>query len=159
MRKNLIVMAAVALAGTLLLGAAPMGQTSQDILAHYVSLDVASKKSEAMAKALLMDEAQRNIFWPVYDAYQRELALSSNERESLLNEYVKDAATIDDAKAKVLIARGFEMQERRAALLKKYAGELEQKLPGKLVLKFVQVELQLQHLRDLQVSSQLPDLR
>jgi len=160
MKKSRVVMVALLLAGALLLGVTPARtQTSQDILAYYVTLDVASKKSEVMAKAMLMNEAERQVFWPVYDAYQRELTLVSNEREVLIQEYLKEAATLDNARAKVLIAKAFEIQERRAALLKRYAEELQKQLPGKLVLKFVQVELQLQHLTDLQVAGQLPDLR
>jgi hypothetical protein len=110
MRKSQIVMVMVSLAGALLLGATPARpQTSQDILAHYVTLDVASKKSEVMAKALLMNGTERQVFWPLYDAYQRELTLVSNEREALLQEYLKEAATLDDARAKVLIAKAFEI--------------------------------------------------
>ena len=113
---------AVSLAATLLLGARPAGtETSQDILAHYLGLDLASKQSEAMATALLMNEAERRVVWAVYDAYQRELTRVSNEREALLREYLKEAAAVDDARADALIAKGFEMQERRTALLKKYA--------------------------------------
>jgi len=160
MAKNRIMIVAVSLVGALLLAATPAkAQTSQDVLAYYLSLDVASKKSEVMAKAVLMNEAERQVFWPIYDAYQRELTLVSNERVALLQEYRKDAATLDDATAKALIAKGFEIQQRRADLLKRYAEGLQKQLPGKLVLKFVQVELQLQHLTDLQVAGQLPDPR
>ncbi len=160
MGKGTVAIVAISLAGGLLLSATPARtETSQDILTHYVNLDVASKRSEVMTKAVLMNEAERRVFWPVYDAYQRELVRSSRERDALLKEYVKDAGNLDDARANVLMVRAFDLQEKRVALLKKYAEELQKQLPGKLVLKFVQVELQLQHLTDLQVAGQLPDIR
>ena len=160
MMMSRMVVVAISLTGALLLAVTPArAQTSQDILAHYVTLDVATKRTEVMAKALLMTEAERRLFWPIYDAYQRELTLVTTERQALVREYLKEAATIDDARAKLLIAKAFEIQQRRGTLLKRYAEELQEQLPGKLVLKFVQVELQLQHLTDLQIANQLPDLR
>lgn len=45
-----------------------------------------------------------------------------------------------------------------SGLLKKYAEGPQKRLPGKFVRKFVQVELQLQRLTDLQVAGQLPNL-
>ena len=150
----------VLFAGVLLLACVPAwAQTSPDVLANYVKLDLASKKGDVMTKALLMSASERDVFWPVYDAYQREWTNLNNEREALLKEYIKNANTIDDVKAKEVMAKSFAMQERQLAMLKKYAAELEKKLPAKLVVKFVQVELQMQRLMDLQASVQLPDLR
>jgi hypothetical protein len=86
MGTNRVVVMAVSLVSALLIGAASIAQSAEDPLSHYVSVDLAIKKSDVMAKALLLDQAQRDAFWPVYAAHQREQARFSTEVECFISE-------------------------------------------------------------------------
>ena len=134
-------------------------QNYPNTLADYVRVDLANKKGGVMTKALLLTTAERDAVWSVYEAYQREWTRFSNEREALLTEYVKRADSLDDATAKAVLAKCVAMEEERVALLAQYAEALEQKLPVTLVVKFIEAELRIQHLADIQLSDRLPDFR
>ena len=128
-------------------------------LADHVRLDLAIKKSGVTTKALLLDQAEREAFLPVYEAYQQKWARLSSEREALLTDYIQRANNLDDATAKAMLAKCLALEEERMALLKQYAGELEQIVPATLAVKFIEAELQIQNLTDVQLSDRLPDFR
>ncbi len=141
------------------LGAAALAQDRTDVLARYLRTDIAARKSEVMTSALLLSPDQEKAFWPVYEQFQRELSQFSDSRQALIKDYVQAYKTLDDAKAKDLMDRAFELNEKRFALLRKYAAEMQKSIPIKEVVKFVQVEAQLHRLMDLQINMELPQLR
>ncbi len=141
------------------LGATVRAQDRVDALARYLRTDIAAKKTEVMTSALLLTPEQEKAFWPVYQEFQRELAQFSDSRQTLIKDYVQAYKTLDDAKAKDLMERAFELNEKRFALLRKYAAEMQRNIPIKEVVKFVQVEAQLHRLMDLQINMELPQLR
>ncbi len=143
----------------IVLGATAWAQDRVDVLARYLRTDIAAKKSDVMTSALLLTPDQEKAFWPVYNNFQRELAEFSTGREALIKDYVLAYKTLDDAKAKDLMDRAFELNEKRFALLRKYAAEMQKSIPIKEVVKFVQVEAQLHRLMDLQINMELPQLR
>ena len=134
-------------------------QNYPNTLADHVRLDLAIKKSGVTTKAMLLDKAEREAFLPVYEAYQRKWARLSSEREALLTDYIQRANNLDDATAKAMLAKCLALEEERMALLKQYAGELEQIVPAPLAVKFIEAELQIQNLTDVQLSDRLPDFR
>jgi hypothetical protein len=134
-------------------------QTTPDTLQDRVRVDLATKRSGVTTKALLLDKAEREVFWPVYEAYERDWTRLNTEREELLNEYVSTADKVDDTTAEQVLARFFQLEEDRLAALKKYAADLRQKLPAELAVKFIQAELQIQQLTEIQLSSRFPDFR
>lgn len=134
-------------------------QSIPDTLQDRVRVDLASKRSGVTAKALLLDKAQREVFWEVYEAYEREWARLSTEREELLKEYVSTADKLDEARARQVLARFFMLEEERLVVLKTYAANLRQKLPAELAMKFIQAELEIQQLTNVQLGGRFPDFR
>ncbi len=128
-------------------------------LEDYARVDLAIKKSGVQTKALLLDRAEREAFLPIYEQYQREWAELNHQREALLTEYINGAKKLDDDAAKTALAKFFEVEEQRVGLLKQYAEALKQTLPTTLVIKFVEAELHIQNLTDVQLSGRLPDFR
>ncbi len=149
----------VLLTGVVMLtGTMTLAQDREDVLARYLRVDIAAKKTQVMASGLLLSAPEENAFMPVYQQYQVELAQFTDARQALIKQYVKGYKTLNDAQAKELLDRVFELQEQRLTLLRKYATEMQKTLPITLVAKFVQLELQLQRLMDLQVNMDLPPL-
>jgi hypothetical protein len=175
MTTRILRVACLAAGASLLMAASSWAQTSPeplaarvytqvqnkypDTLADRVRVDLAIKRSGVTTKAMLLDKAERDVFWQAYYAYQQEWARVSNAREALLKEYVATAARLDGARVKEVLAKCFDLEDERIALLRKYAADLQQKLPPDLVVKFVQAELEVQHLTDLQLSGGFPDFR
>ena len=152
--------ALVLLIGVVMLtGTIALAQDREDVLARYLRVDIASKKTQVMASGLLLSAPEEKAFMPLYQQYQAELDQFTNARQALIQQYVKEYKTLNDAQAKELVDRVLELQEQRLSLLRKYATEMQKTLPITLVAKFVQLELQLHRLMDLQVNMDLPQLQ
>ncbi len=63
---------------------------------------------------------------------------------------------MDDAKADELAQRVMALEEQRTALRKKYYELMKEVLPTVLVVRFFQLDNQVQMLIDLQIASNLP---
>ncbi len=150
----LLLSGVVMLAGTIALA-----QDREDVLANYLRVDIAAKKTQVMASGLLLSAPEEKGFMAVYQQYHVELAQLTDARQAFIKQYVKEYKTLNDAQAKELMDRVFELQEQRLSLLRKYATELQKNLPMTLVAKFVQMEMQLQRLMDLKVNMDLPQLQ
>ncbi len=74
----------------------------------------------------------------------------------LIDDYMESYRTLDDVKARALLDRLFQLHEQRVALLRRYAEQLQAKLPARQVAGFVLTELQLLELLDRQ---RMADLR
>ncbi len=145
--------------GLVLTGIVVSAQDRVAAMANLLRVDIAAKKTRVLSDAMLLSSPEGAAFWPVYRQYERELAEFNDTRLALIKEYIQNYRTLDDAKAKDLLEKSFELQERRLSLLRKYAGELQKSLPTKRVAMFIQVESQLLRLIDLQSSVELPELR
>jgi hypothetical protein len=143
----------------LLVASVAVGAANPEAIADMLRHDLASKKSEMMGRALLLSREESDAFWPMYREYERERTQLDGRAVGLINDYVKSYRTLDDTKAKELLETLFSLQEQRLTLLRKYATQLQTKLPMRQVAGFVQVEFQLLRLLDVQRSVELPRLR
>jgi hypothetical protein len=66
---------------------------------------------------------------------------------------------MDDKKAKELTRKVLEIEERRIGVMKKYIEEFSKVLPAKRVAQLFQLELQMERLIDVRISSRLPLLK
>jgi hypothetical protein len=135
-----------------------LAQDRSEMMARLLRTDLASKKTEMMSKALLLSSDEGAKFWPVYKEYQAELGQFNDERQATIKDYVQNYRTLDDAKAKELMDKSLDLQERRLSLLRKYVENMQKVLPLKLVAKFYQVESQMLRMMDLQINTELPSL-
>jgi len=157
--KRVIAFLGVLIGVVMLTGTAAQAQGREDLLARYLKTDLASKKTEVMSSGMLLSRAEGEAFWPAYKQYQQELNQLNDTRQTLITKYVKEYKSLDDAKAKELLEGVFGLLDQRLVLLRKYATQMQQNLPSVLVAKFVQLELQMQRVMDLQLNIELPPLK
>jgi len=105
-------------------------------------------------KTFTPEEAKR--FWPIYDAYNTELGKFVDARLAVMKAYIDDYDTLTDAQAMELLNRRFNIQKQRNALDDKYRKQFETALSPKRLVRFYQIEHQLQLLIELQATSSLP---
>ena len=94
-----------------------------------------------MSRAMLLSRAEAEAFWPVYREYEREREQLEGCTVRLIDDYMESYRTLEDAKAR--------------ALLRRYAEQLQAKLPARQVAGFVLTELQLLELLDRQRTADL----
>jgi len=136
---------------------------AQDDLSEWIQLlkqDLKAQKKEAITKGMQTftdEEAKR--FWPIYDAYNKELENFVDARVALLKAYVDDYDNMTDPKATGLLERRFAIQKQRALLDEKYHKQFATALSPRRLVRFYQIEHQLDLLIELQAVSQIPKMK
>ena len=148
------------LAFTLLFAASAF---AQDDLAEWVQLlkqDLKAQKKDVITKGMqtLTDEEAKR-FWPIYDAYNTELGNFVDARVALIKAYADDYDNMTDAKATELLTRRFSIQKQRDLLDEKYRKQFATALSPRRLVRFYQIEHQLDLLIELQVVSQVPKMK
>ncbi len=138
------------------------GLAQQSGVDQYITLlrsDLISQKAAVIVSNMDLNEKEMNAFWPVYNAYQKELSKVGDEKVAVIKDYAAHFDQIDNAKAKDLTMKVLAIEEKRLGVIKKYIGKFSTVLSAKQVARFFQLELQMQRMIDLQVAAQLPLLK
>jgi hypothetical protein len=132
--------------------------TREDIdkLVEVMRKDVRAEKADIVSKTMAFDASQAAAFWPIYKQYEAERQALGDEMLGIIQDYAEHYESMNDTKAQGLVARTIAVEEKRVALVKKYAAEFEKVLPAKVVGRFLQVDRRINMLIDLKVSSQIP---
>jgi hypothetical protein len=134
-----------------------------DDLAEYVQLlkhDLQAEKKDMIKKGMQTftdEEAKR--FWPIYDAYSAELGKFMEARVALIKAYADDYDTMTDAKAQELLDRRFEQIKLRAKLDEKYRPQFATALSPRRLVRFWQIEHELQSLIEVRAITQIPKMK
>ncbi|TEU03337.1 MAG: hypothetical protein E3J22_08845 [Candidatus Aminicenantes bacterium] len=125
----------------------------------YIELlrqDIKKDKVEIITVVMDFTEEQVGIFWPIYREYDLELTKIGDERLAMIKDYAEHYQTLTDEKAKELMEKVFQLQQKRVKLRRAYFKKMDKVLPSKVVAKFFQLEHQIILLLDLQIASELP---
>jgi len=154
--KHMIFLAGIAVCQT--------GLTQTQTPAHsdiegYIALmrsDVQAKKVDIIRQNLTLTEEQGKKFWPLQRSYANELATLADERVNVIREYAENWETLSDSSAKTLGNRMLDYQSKRVDLRKKYFDRMTKDLSATIAAKFFQIEMTLEDLIDLGISSSVP---
>jgi hypothetical protein len=135
---NALILCVVALAAAPAFAQDKPADTNMQILLDKVKAD----KKLVVAANMELNEAEGKAFWPVYDAYQKELQVI-NERTgktilAYADAYNKNALT--DELAKQLTGEALAIDQDELTLRKTYAARLNGVLPAKKVARYIQIE-------------------
>jgi hypothetical protein len=118
--------------------------------------DVRAQKVAVLTELMALTEAEDAAFWPIYRAYDAELAALHEERAANVGQYAASYGSLTDSQADSLGRKAIDINRRRAALLESYYDRVKTAVSAKVALRFLQVEHQLLLLVDLQIASSLP---
>ena len=138
---------------------APAQQTKTMNLTAYAELlrsDVRTQKVAIITEVMGFTEAEDAAFWPIYRAYDAEMAKLGDERVALIADYANNFAKMTDEAADTLATKALDLDSRRRAALAKCYEDVKRATSAATALRFLQVEHQLQLLIDLQIASALP---
>ena len=133
--------------------AAPSADTMQ-VLREKLQAD----KKLLIAANLDLTEAEGKKFWPVYEAYQKELHVLNDQIAMLLVEYAKDfnAKTLTDAKASVLVDRSVAIEEAEIKHKRAMIAKVRKVLPGIKAARYVQLENKVRALVKYEIAGEVP---
>ena len=125
----------------------------------YIQLlrsDLKASKRTLIKESMQLDEKQAAVFWPLYNQYDVEQTKLGDQRLALIEDYSRNFLTMTDEKADQLAHRALDLDDQRQAVRKKYYDLFKKALPTVLVVRFFQLENQIQLVVDLQIASHLP---
>jgi Spy/CpxP family protein refolding chaperone len=128
--------------------------TDQDI--KMLRQDVQTAKDQIISDTMQFSTTEKAAFWPVYKDYAAEQHAIADKRLKLITDYAQNLDSLDDAKAKGMTERMFQIEDDTQELRKKYYSRFVQALGAKRAALFYQVDNRLTLLTNMQLASAIP---
>ncbi|AIS12963.1 transcriptional regulator [Pseudomonas chlororaphis] len=105
-----------------------------------------------------LDSEQAETFWPIYGRYRNEIEGLHQESFQLLVEYARaygsGAVTNEDAASMLKTYK--VLQEKQHKVLFRYIDQVSARMTPVIAMRFLQIEIQLDAMEELQTGQQLP---
>ena len=103
---------------------------------------IRADKKLVIATNMGLTESEAKNFWPIYEAYQKDLQKINRRIVTLLDSYAADfrGNTLTDDKAKKLIDEALAIEQAEADLKSTYLPKLGKVLPYVKVARYLQME-------------------
>ncbi len=103
---------------------------------------VKADKKLVVAANMDLTESEAKGFWPVYDAFQRDLEGLNKRAGAMISAYADawNAKSMNNAKAKKLTSDWLAIQADEVKLMQSYVPKLNKVLPATKVARYLQIE-------------------
>ena len=108
----------------------------------------------AKSMALTPDEAKK--FWPLYEQFQRELAVPQSAMNRAMLDYIAAGATLTDANAKRLVEQIQGAAKDEVQLNEKHFKQLLKVLPAHRAARYMQIENKMQAVVRYEAAKAMP---
>jgi len=116
-------------------------------------------KRGLVERNMQLTEAEAKKFWPIYDAYQKDLDKIVQRQNRALLDYVNAESSMTDANsqriARDYVAADLDEMKLREKTLRKLASAL----PPKKAVRFLQIENKIRTLQRYDIAEQMPLVR
>jgi hypothetical protein len=133
-------------------GAQDKAADTMELLREKVRAD----RKLVVATALELTESEAKVFWPVYNAYQRDMIGHYDRVWKLITDYAAAYESMTDTTATQLLGEFVALEADHVALLSKYVPRLQRVLPARKVARFYQVENKLRALLNYDLARSIP---
>lgn len=156
--------------GIVLLAAPVMAQNSGDNAApgtggNEMNMEILLQKIKADKKLLVasnlnLSEAEGKKFWPLYDAYQKELG-ALNQRlgqtiQSYAEAFTAGNGTISNDLAKKLLSESLSIEDAEVKLKRTYADKIGTALPPTKTARYIQIENKIRAAIKAELAQKIP---
>jgi len=143
-----------AFASTAAVAQATSAQTNMQIMLDKIKAD----KKAVVAANMKLSDAEAAAFWPIYEEYQKDLAAVNERLGKLVTGYAKsyNDNTLTDEAASKLVAEALAIDRDETAMRTKYADKLAKVLPGKQVMRYMQIESKIRAAVRYQLAEAIP---
>jgi len=130
------------------------GNTEMELLSEKIKAD---KKLLVGINMSLTDEEASN-FWPLYDAYQKELQTVNTELGRLIVEFSEAYAKgpIPNETAKQIRNDVYALEEKELRVKRTTAGKMDNVLPPWKVTRYMQIESKIRTLVKFELAQNIP---
>lgn len=152
--------------GALLLGAdlasaqSATASPTDDVRAYFEVLrsDFNATKIRTINQVMKLTGSEAEAFWPIYRAYEKELAAVGDEKLALVREFFTHHknGTLNDRNAKGIADKWLKNTQARLDLWKEYHKKIAKAVSPIRAAQFLQVENQMALFVDLGIASEMP---
>lgn len=145
---------ALALAYSVPVFAQDSAASNREILLDKIKAD----KKLVVAENMGLTETEAKAFWPIYDAYQKDLGLINERLGKAISAYAAayNKGAIPDATAKQLMDEALSVEEAEVKLKRTYASKLLPVMPASKVARYIQIETKIRSLIKYELADQIP---
>jgi hypothetical protein len=118
--------------------------------------DVQAGKNDIIADTMQFTDAESKEFWPVYRDYARDQQVIGDDRVQLIKDYAANYDSLDDAKAKDMVQRMINIDDKTLNLREDYWPKFMKALGAKRAAKFYQVDNRITLIINVQLSANIP---
>ena len=128
--------------------------TNMQILLDKVKAD----KKLIVAQNMDLTDSESKAFWPIYDAYQKDLMKINQRLLKMIGSYADayNSGAMTDKQAQTLINEALAIEGSEAAMRKSYATKLEKVLPAKKVARYLQIENKIRAALRYEMADKIP---
>lgn len=132
------------------------GDTNMEIFMQKIKAD----KKLLVASNMDLSEAEGKKFWPLYDAYQKELEQINQRLGKTIKAYAdvfnEGKGVISDDAAKNLLKEALSIEEAEVKLKRTYADKIGKVLPATKTTRYIQIENKIRAVIKFELARQIP---
>ncbi|MGC1460245.1 MAG: hypothetical protein WA825_18370 [Steroidobacteraceae bacterium] len=119
---------------------------------------VQADKKLVVAQNMQLTDSEASAFWPIYDAYQRDLGKINERMKKAILAYAAayNSGPVTNEAAKKLLEDWLGTQEADVQLMRSYVPKLEKALPDMKVARYIQIETKIRAVIRYELASQIP---
>ena len=131
-----------------------MSGDNMQILRDKIKAD----KKLLVAANMELTASEAKGFWPVYEAYQKDLTAINQRIVKLIESYAEayEANTLDDKKAEKLTAELVAIEQADGGLQASYLAKLRKVLPPMKVARYLQIENKIRAAIKYELAANIP---
>ena len=153
MKQMIVALSMVAAMGVPAL-AQTTGTTNMEILRQKIKAD----KKLVVAQNLTLTDAEGAAFWPVYEAYQKDLQQINGRLTAVIQAYAQAyvKGPVTDAAAKKLIEDAAAVDDAEAKMKSSWLPKILAALPAAKAARYVQIENKIRALLRYELAAGIP---
>ena len=133
-----------------------IGSGSVDAYIQALKSDIRNSTRKIMEVNMQLTGKEAALFWPIYDRYDYDMSKLNFERASIYEFYADNYKTLSDEQAKDIVRRFYHVDRWTLSLNERYSREMGKVLPMRTVLRFLQIERQVDRLVSLKIMAETP---
>lgn len=155
--RHMLVVSAIAAASVLV----PVQAAPQDSPANNMQIlrdKLKADKKLIVAANMDLTEAEAKAFWPIYDAYQKDLEDLNKRIHKTLKSYADafNVRKVSDATAKKIIREYLDTQHAETKLMQSYATSLNRAIPAIKTMRYLQIENKIRAIIKYDLAAEVP---
>ncbi len=115
-------------------------------------------KKLIIATNMKLTDAEAKAFWPIYDAYQKDIGAINDRMVKVVTEYADayNKGPVSNEAAKKLLNDALSIEEAEVKLKRAYVPKLEKAVPDTKVALYMQIENKIRAILKFELAANIP---